>query len=121
VILLKRSLTIQSIREVHEDAITYCTLNVPTQSAMHEWAGILQQHTFENYQHIQGILQVFEDTYNITKRWTPDMPEWQTASKYFATQDYQKALTCLEGLVVAHLFKLHKMGSSGTGAIISLV
>lgn len=48
------------------------------------------------------------------------MPEWQTASRYFATRDYQKALTRLEGLVVARLFELHKMGLSGTGAILTM-
>ncbi|KAH9972566.1 hypothetical protein BGW80DRAFT_1119934, partial [Lactifluus volemus] len=112
---IQRLIMHQKAKEAHEDAVAYCTLNVPTQSVMHERAEILQQHAFENYQRIQDILHVFENTYSITKRWTPDMPEWQMASKYFATRDYQKALTRLEGLVVARLFELHKMGLSGTG------
>lgn len=85
---------------------------------MHERAGLLQQHAFENYQCMQDLLQVYENSHGITTRWTPDMPEWQTASRYLATRDYQKALTRLEGLVVARLFELHKMGLSGTGAVI---
>ncbi|KAI0261464.1 hypothetical protein BC834DRAFT_788886, partial [Gloeopeniophorella convolvens] len=51
----------------------------------------------------------------LVRRWTPDMPEWQKASKYFATRQYQQTLSKLEGLVVARLFELHKMGLSGTG------
>ncbi|KAI0257732.1 hypothetical protein BC834DRAFT_839332 [Gloeopeniophorella convolvens] len=43
------------------------------------------------------------------------MPEWQNALKYFSTRQYQQALAKLEGLVVARLFELHKMGLSGTG------
>ncbi|KAI0259058.1 hypothetical protein BC834DRAFT_834218 [Gloeopeniophorella convolvens] len=43
------------------------------------------------------------------------MQEWKDASKYLATWEYQKALSKLEGLVVARLFELHKIGLSGTG------
>ena len=56
------------------------------------------------------MLQVFETTHGIKDRWTPDMAEWQTASQYFATREYQKALTHLEGLVISCLFELQKMG-----------
>ncbi|KAH9952513.1 hypothetical protein BGW80DRAFT_1194853 [Lactifluus volemus] len=99
----------------HDHAVAYCIANVPPQSAVHGRAEILKQHAFENYQRMQDMLQVFETTHNIKDRWTPDMPEWQTASQYFATREYQKALTCLEGLVVSCLFELQKMGLSGTG------
>ncbi|KAI0247564.1 hypothetical protein BJV78DRAFT_1110117, partial [Lactifluus subvellereus] len=37
------------------------------------------------------------------------------AAHYHSTRAYQKALSKLEGLVVAHLFELHKMGLLGTG------
>jgi hypothetical protein len=43
------------------------------------------------------------------------MEEWKKAASYYATRVYQKALSKLEGLVVARLFELHKMGLSGTG------
>jgi hypothetical protein len=69
---------------------------------------------------MQNLLQEFENVHGIANRWTPDMPEWKEASHYFATRDYQKALTRLEGLVVARLFELHKMGLSGTGMVITM-
>jgi hypothetical protein len=43
------------------------------------------------------------------------MQEWKAAANYHSTRAYQKALSKLEGLVVARLFELHKMGLSGTG------
>jgi hypothetical protein len=52
---------------------------------VHERAEILKQHAFENYQHMQDMLQVFETTHGIKDQWTLDMAEWQTASQYFAT------------------------------------
>jgi hypothetical protein len=83
-------------------------------------AGLMKLHALENYQSMQDLLQEFENVHDIANRWTPDMPEWKAVSQYFATRDYQKALTRLEGLVVARLFELHKMGLSGTGTVITM-
>jgi hypothetical protein len=86
-----------------------------------ERAAMMAQHAFETFERYQDALHIFERTHNhdSTVRWTPDMPEWQAASVYYSTREYQKALSKLEGLVVTHLFELQKMGLSGTGVILT--
>jgi hypothetical protein len=82
---------------------------------LNDRAALMKQHAFETFERVQGVLHRFELTYNITTRWTPDMEEWKAASHYSSMRAYQKALSKLEGLVIARLFELHKMGLSGTG------
>jgi hypothetical protein len=84
-------------------------------SRLNERATLLRHHAFETFERIQDALQRFELSYKISTQWTPDMEEWKWAASYYATRTYQKALSKLEGLVVARLFELHKMGLSGTG------
>lgn len=104
------------LRKLHDDAVQFCATRMSERSHLKERATIMTQHAFETFERYQDVLHSFEVTHNITKRWTPDMEEWKATSQYHSTREYQKALSKLEGLVVARLFELHKMGLSGTGS-----
>jgi hypothetical protein len=110
-------------RKLYDDAIHFCATGMSERSApnLKERAAMMVQHAFETLERYADVLHIFEKQHNRdrTKRWTPDMPEWQAASAYHSTREYQKALSKLEGLVVARLFELQKMGLSGTGAILT--
>ncbi|KAI6097730.1 hypothetical protein EV401DRAFT_2062145 [Pisolithus croceorrhizus] len=46
---------------------------------------------------------------NIDICWKPEDAEWQCTERLVANREYQRALDCLEGLVVAWIFKSSKM------------
>jgi TPP-dependent trihydroxycyclohexane-1,2-dione (THcHDO) dehydratase len=102
-------------RKLYDNAVEFCNTKMSERSALKDRAALMKQHAFETFERVQGALHRFELTYNIATRWTPDMQEWKAAANYHSTRAYQKALSKLEGLVVARLFELHKMGLSGTG------
>lgn len=60
-------------------------------------------------------MQELEHKLSITRRWTPEDPDWQSVGHLVANCKYQCALNTLEGLVIARIFELTKMNRSGTG------
>jgi len=76
---------------------------------------LIKMHAFKTLEFWQDKLQVFEINNNINVHWTLDSEKWKCAEEYLAVHDYQKALDKVKGLVVQRLFKLTKMGLSGTG------
>jgi hypothetical protein len=79
------------------------------------WLETARRHTLENYENDLRFMQELERKLSITRRWTPEDPDWQSAGRLVANRKYQRALDTLEGLVVARIFKLTKMNRSGTG------
>ncbi|KAG1758241.1 hypothetical protein EDD22DRAFT_827673 [Suillus occidentalis] len=74
-----------------------------------------RRHALENYEKDLRFVQELERKLSITRRWTPEDPDWQSAGRLVANRKYQRALDTLEGLVVARIFELTKMNRSGTG------
>ena len=70
------------------------------------WEGVL---------FLQKELHAMEDRLDIAKRWTPDNPEFQHATRYSQIHTFQRAIDKLEGLVVQRLFELNKANVSQTG------
>ncbi|KAH8111333.1 hypothetical protein DFH11DRAFT_1508526, partial [Phellopilus nigrolimitatus] len=62
----------------------------------------------------QNSAEEYETKLGVQQRWTEDSAEWKAADLTLAEQDYRRALDHLEGLVVARLFELSKMGRAGT-------
>ena len=100
-------------RKVWEQAICQGA-DIPRAEELHDHMQLVKLHAYENLQFWQDELQAYEIANDIDIRWTPESEEWQHTMEYLAIQDYQKALDKLEGLVVQRLFKLAKMGLSGT-------
>ena len=51
----------------------------------------------------------------ISKRWTPDTPEYIETARYIHERQYHQALNRLQHLVVQRLFELHRLNLSGIG------
>ena len=51
----------------------------------------------------------------ISKRWTPDTPEYVETARYIHERRYHQALNRLQRLVVQRLFELHRLNLSGIG------
>ncbi|KAH8107285.1 hypothetical protein DFH11DRAFT_1549792 [Phellopilus nigrolimitatus] len=56
----------------------------------------------------------YEAKLGVQLRWTEDCEEWKAADITLAEHDYRRAVDHLEGLVIARLFELSKMGRAGT-------
>lgn len=56
-----------------------------------------------------------EARFEIDTRWTPLDARYQSAMKYRATREYQRALGRLQRLVIQRLFELHKLNIAQTG------
>lgn len=70
------------------------------------WEGVL---------FLQKELHAIEDRLDISKRWTPDSPQFQCATRYLQIRTFQRAVDKLEGLVVQRLFELNKANVSQMG------
>ncbi|KAA1471648.1 hypothetical protein DENSPDRAFT_880660 [Dentipellis sp. KUC8613] len=116
---LQHLLEYREAKRVYDDAMEFILRNTGKfkSEQLEKRAHLMKQHAFENYERIQDMLHALELLHQdkIKTRWTPDMEEWKNAEVYLATREYQQALNKLEGLVIARLFELHKMGLSGTG------
>ncbi|KAJ7882604.1 hypothetical protein B0H14DRAFT_2255091, partial [Mycena olivaceomarginata] len=62
-----------------------------------------------------AAVQDLEVKLDIMTCWVPGCEEWDRAAKLVGNCRYQRALDQLQGLIVAHLFKLTKVNMSGTG------
>ncbi|KAH7904631.1 hypothetical protein BJ138DRAFT_1138490 [Hygrophoropsis aurantiaca] len=74
-----------------------------------------RRHAIERYDNSVKVVQDLENRLGVSRRWTPNDPEWQNAGRLVANRKYQRALDTLEALIVSRLFELSKMNRAGTG------
>ena len=75
------------------------------------------ERRFAREQYDQVLLQVLEleVQMGITKRWTPETPEYVETARYICERRYHQALNKLQRLVTQRLFELHRLNLSGIG------
>src|SRR5882672_1680710 len=102
-------------RKLWETSQSLCMASTRTKdkSRLHQ----VSHDAWEGVVYLQTELQSVEERLQVGERWTPDSPEYQSASKYLCIQTYQRAIDKLEGLVVQRLFELTKANVSQTGQL----
>jgi hypothetical protein len=80
------------------------------------------ERRYAREQYDRALYQVLEleEHMGITKRWTPDTPEYAETIRYISERQYHKALNNLQRLVTQRLFELHRLNLSGVGEYIYL-
>ena len=66
---------------------------------------------------LQREAEDYESKLGIQVQWMEHSEEWKWADRSMAEVEYEKAINCLEGLVVARMFELSKMNQAGTGEL----
>ncbi|KAG0700154.1 hypothetical protein DFH29DRAFT_876763 [Suillus ampliporus] len=74
-----------------------------------------RRHAIEDYEKNLRLVQALECKLDVITCWVPEDAEWQNAGRLVANRKYQRALDCLECLIVTRIFGLTKMNRSGTG------
>ncbi|KAG1900426.1 uncharacterized protein F5891DRAFT_1128589 [Suillus fuscotomentosus] len=74
-----------------------------------------RRHAVEDHERNSKLVQALERKLEITMRWTPEDADWQRVGRLVAHRKYQRALDCLEGLIVARIFELTRMNRAATG------